>query len=72
MKTNKLFLMLLTCFFASSLSATIHTVNAGFPYYSPSSLNINFGDTVEWINDGGTHDVNADVNSQTGLSLIIL
>jgi uncharacterized surface protein with fasciclin (FAS1) repeats len=68
MKTNKLFLMLLTCLFASTLSATIHTVNAGFPYYSPSSLNINFGDTVEWVNDGGNHDVNADVNTQTGLS----
>jgi uncharacterized surface protein with fasciclin (FAS1) repeats len=68
MKTNKLFLMLLTCLFASSLSATIHTVNAGFPYYSPNSLTINFGDTVEWINEGGTHDVNADVNTQTGSS----
>jgi len=68
MKTNKLFLMLLTCFFASSVSATIHTVNAGFPYYSPSSLNINVGDTVEWVNDGGTHDVNANINSQTVMS----
>ena len=60
--------MLLTCFFASSLSATIHTINAGFPYYTPNILSINFGDTVEWINDGGTHDVNADINSQTGSS----
>jgi uncharacterized surface protein with fasciclin (FAS1) repeats len=68
MKTNKLFLMLLTCLFASSLSATIHTVNAGFPYYSPNSLTINFGDTVEWINEGGTHDVNADINTLTGTS----
>jgi len=68
MKKNKLSLMLLTCFFASTLSATIHTVNAGFPYYAPSSLTINMGDTVEWINDGGSHDVNADVNSQTGSS----
>ena len=34
----------------------------------PSSLNINLGDTVEWINDGGTHDVNANIDSQTGLS----
>ena len=68
MKTNKLFLLLLTCLFASSLSATIHTVNAGFPYYSPSSLTIDVGDTVEWINDSGTHDVNADVNSITNNS----
>ena len=68
MKTNKLFLTLLTCLFASSLSATIYTVNSGFPYYFPNSLTINLGDTVEWINDGGYHDVNADINSQTGLS----
>ena len=68
MKTNKLFLTLLTCLFASSLSATIYTINSGFPYYYPSSLTINLGDTVEWINDSGNHDVNADINSQTGLS----
>ena len=65
MKTKKLFLVLFTCFFASSISATIHTINAGGYYYTPSSLSINFGDTVEWINDGGMHDVNADINSQT-------
>ena len=34
----------------------------------PSSLTINQGDTVTWINTGGTHDVNGDVNSQTGSS----
>ena len=68
MKTNKLFLMLLTCFFASSVSATIHTINAGSYYFIPAILTINAGDTVEWINDGGNHDVNADINSQTGSS----
>ena len=68
MKTNKLFLMLLTCFFVSSLSATIHTINAGSYYYAPSFLLINQGDTIQWVNDGGNHDVNADVNSQTGSS----
>ena len=68
MKTNKLFLMLLTCLFASSLSATIYTVNSGYAYYSPNSLTINLGDTVEWINEGGTHDVNANINTLTGTS----
>jgi len=68
MKTNKLFLTLLTCFFINSISATVHTVNAGGFYYAPSSLNIALGDTVEWINDGGTHDVNANIDTQTGLS----
>ena len=68
MKKNKLFLLLLICSLASTVSATIYTINAGSYYYTPSSLTINQGDTVEWINDGGNHDVNADVNSQTGSS----
>jgi uncharacterized surface protein with fasciclin (FAS1) repeats len=68
MKKNKLFLLLLICSMASSVMATIHTVNAGSYYYSPSALTIDQGDTVKWINDGGNHDVNADVNSQTGSS----
>ena len=68
MKTNKLFMLLLTCFFVSSLSATIHTINAGSYYYAPSFLLINQGDTIQWVNDGGNHDVNADINSQTGSS----
>ena len=68
MKKNKLFLVLLTCFFASSVSATIHIINAGSYYFTPVILTINAGDTVEWINDGGNHDVNADINSQTGSS----
>ena len=68
MKTNKLFLTFLTCLFACSLSATIHSINAGSYYFTPANLTINAGDTVEWINDGGNHDVNADINSQTGSS----
>ena len=68
MKKNKLFLLLLICSLAGSVSATIHTIQAGSYYYNPASLTINVGDTVEWINDGGFHDVNADIDSQTGLS----
>ena len=68
MKKNKLFMLLLTCFMASSVMATTHTVNAGSYYYTPSALTINQGDTVKWINDGGTHDVNADINSITSVS----
>jgi uncharacterized surface protein with fasciclin (FAS1) repeats len=68
MKTNKLFLLLLTGLITSSLSATVHTINAGFPYYSPSTLVINLGDTVEWINDGGSHDVNANISTISGNS----
>ena len=43
--------------------ATVHQVNSGMFYYTPSELTIHVGDTVVWINDGGTHDVNANVNS---------
>ena len=68
MITNKLFLTFLTCLLASYLSATIHTINAGSYYFTPAVLTINAGDTVEWINNGGNHDVNADINSQTGSS----
>lgn len=68
MKKSKFFLLLLFCSIASSVMATIHTVNVGEYYYTPSSLTINQGDTVKWINDGGYHDVNADVNSQTSMS----
>ena len=53
---------------ALSSYATVHTINAGSYYYNPSSLTISVGDTVEWINDGGNHDVNADINSQTNMS----
>jgi plastocyanin len=34
-------------------------------YYTPSQLTIDVGDSVVWINDGGYHDVNGDINSIT-------
>ncbi|MBM77549.1 MAG: hypothetical protein CL846_03630 [Crocinitomicaceae bacterium] len=48
------------------LAQTTHTINAGSYYYNPSSLTIDIGDSVVWINDGGFHDVNGDINSVTG------
>ena len=45
---------------------TLHTINAGSYYYLPSTLTINTGDVVEWINDGGFHDVNGETNTITG------
>jgi len=68
MKKLKLFMLSLICFAATTLNAAVHTINTGSYYYTPSSLSINLGDTVEWVNDGGNHDVNADIDSQTGLS----
>ena len=51
-----------------SVYATVHEVNSGMFYYTPNQLTINVGDTVIWINDGGTHDVNGNINSITGNS----
>ena len=48
--------------------ADTHIINAGSYYYAPSSLTINSGDTVTWYNDGGFHNVNAEINSITGES----
>ena len=45
------------------IGQTNHTINAGNFYYTPSSLTINQGDIVTWINDGGFHDVNGAINS---------
>ncbi|GEM_PF-652747 len=36
--------------------------------YTNADLIVNVGDTVYWVNYGGTHDVNGNVDSQTGLS----
>ena len=34
--------------------------------YSPSDVSIDLGQTITWINTGGTHDVNGVTNSMTG------
>ena len=52
--------------------ATVHQVNSGMFFYAPNELTINIGDTVVWINDGGTHDVNGNISSISGESLEIL
>ena len=53
---------------SSTTISTTHYINSGNYYYTPSSLTINAGDTVIWINDGGYHNVNFDVSSVTGQS----
>ena len=61
---KKILLNIMTIFLCQILiSQTNHTINAGSFYYSPSSLTINQGDIVSWINDGGLHDVNGAINS---------
>ena len=51
---------------SSESEAGAHVVNAGSFYYAPSALTITAGDTVYWVNDGGTHNVNFATNTVTG------
>ena len=57
-------LSLSLCFFNYSAQTT-HTVNVGSYYYTPTNLTVQVGDSVIWINDGGFHDVNGNINSIT-------
>ena len=63
--TLALLLFLLTY---SLTAQTSHSINAGDYYYAPNVLTINVGDDISWINDGGFHNVNFDVNTITGSS----
>ena len=45
-----------------------HVVEASSFMYAPSMLTIEQGESVAFVNLGGTHDVNGDVDSQTGMS----
>tara|TARA_B100000886_G_scaffold340379_1_gene309570 strand:- start:5449 stop:6810 length:1362 start_codon:yes stop_codon:yes gene_type:complete len=53
---------------STSVLATVHQVYSGNLYYSPSELTIHVGDTVVWINDGGTHNVNGNISTVSGES----
>ena len=66
---KKTFTSLFALIIAScAISQITHTVNSGNFYYDPEVLTITVGDDVNWINDGGFHNVNADVNTLTGAS----
>ena len=62
-------MFILTLIFANvTNSQTTYLINSGNFYYSPANFTVNTGDTVKWINDGGVHNVNFDVNTITGSS----
>ena len=65
---KKHILILLVTMISLNSFSTTHQINAGSFYYSPESLTIHLGDTVVWINDGGIHDVNANISSLSGQS----
>ena len=65
----KKIIFLLAVFFVNIANTqTTHIINSGNFYYAPTSITINAGDTVKWINDGGFHNVNFDLNTITGSS----
>lgn len=45
---------------------TNHTVSTVGNAFSPSSITINVGDTVTWINTGGAHNVNGKTSTFAG------
>ena len=47
-----------------------HVVEASSFTYAPSTITIEQGESVAFVNLGGTHDVNGDVDSQTGMSFV--
>jgi plastocyanin len=65
----KYFLLPLILLISFTTSAqTTHEVLVANMSYTPSELSIEVGDQVTFILEGGTHDVNFDINSQTGQS----
>ena len=66
---KKISTLLIAIFLVCNLSAqSSYTVNSGNFYYTPQILTVNLGDTVHWLNDGGFHNVNFDINAMTGAS----
>tara|TARA_A100001015_G_scaffold53729_1_gene58935 strand:- start:79 stop:678 length:600 start_codon:yes stop_codon:yes gene_type:complete len=58
-------LLSIALYFFNFIAQTTHTVNAGSYYYTPTNLTVQVGDSIIWINDGGLHDVNGNINSIT-------
>ena len=65
---NFISILLLFLLTHSLAAQTSHSINAGDYYYTPNVLTINVGDDVSWVNDGGFHNVNFDINTITGSS----
>ncbi|MAJ98825.1 MAG: hypothetical protein CMD07_06145 [Flavobacteriales bacterium] len=65
---KKIICIIFSMSFSVINAQTNYFINAGMMYFSPPSLTINPGDTVTWLNDGGYHDVNFNINTMTGLS----
>ena len=60
---NRLVTILILLMCSVSAAATVHEVQISGTTFSPASIQIEAGDTVRWINDGGFHNVVADDGS---------
>ena len=49
--------LIIALFFSWTYTQSLYTVSAGSMYFEPQNLIINEGDSIEFINDGGYHDV---------------
>ncbi|MCF6319382.1 MAG: plastocyanin/azurin family copper-binding protein [Proteobacteria bacterium] len=64
MKSVSIYLVgLFACMQINSSYAKTHIVLVSSNVYTPSTLVIEAGDTVRWINTGGEHNIQADDNS---------
>ncbi|MDA0737148.1 MAG: plastocyanin/azurin family copper-binding protein, partial [Bacteroidetes bacterium] len=59
-------LIFLGVFSCQNILADTYNIWAGSYYYAPATLTINLGDTVNWYNEGGFHNVNAETSTITG------
>lgn len=57
-----------SCTFDNACNADAVVVEAGAFYFSPADLSIEPGTTVAFVNAGGTHNANGDIDTQTGMS----
>lgn len=57
-----------SCLFANPCNVDGVVVEASSFQYNPANLSISVGQTVVWSNLGGTHDVNGNIDSQSGMS----
>ena len=67
--STKILVTIMMFFPFIAIAQTTHIVEVGpGNYYTPSSLTISSGDVVNWVSEGGYHDVNFASNSITGES----
>ena len=56
-------LLFLFCIPFLGITQSSHTINTAGMTFSPNNLTINIGDTVNWVNTGGFHNVNATLST---------